>query len=62
MPARTGQLLDGFREYCILRLDAADNRVWPTLLRRLRLGDNLTAPLTAAQDQDLVELHLRRPG
>lgn len=49
-----GELLDGFREYCILRLNAADHRVWPTLVRRLRLGDNLIAPLTAAQDSDLV--------
>lgn len=49
-----GELLDGFREYLLLRLDAADNRVWPTLLRRLRLGDDPAAPLTAAQDAELV--------
>ncbi|HEX2904450.1 MAG TPA: helix-turn-helix domain-containing protein [Jatrophihabitans sp.] len=50
-----GALLDGFREYCILRLGTADHRVWPTLVRRLRIGDLVGEPLTPAQDADLVE-------
>lgn len=49
-----GALLDGFREYCILRLNAPDNRSWPTLLRRLKLGDAGPAILSDAQDADLV--------
>ena len=49
-----GRLLDGFREYCILRLNTADHRPWPTLVRRLRLGNDLTAELTSSQDADLV--------
>ncbi len=51
----SGRLLDGFREYCLLRLDAPDHRSWPTLLRRLRLGDTAASVLlTENQDADLV--------
>lgn len=49
-----GEMLDGFREYLILRLDRADGRVWPTLLRRLHLGDAASATLSADQEAELV--------
>jgi len=45
-----GALLDGFREYLMLRLGVLDRRPWPALLQRLRFGD---APAPVEED-DLV--------
>ena len=57
-----GDLLDGFREYLILRLNVADNRSWPTLLRRLRLGENADRVAVRDPGRRPGRVHLRRPG
>jgi excisionase family DNA binding protein len=52
-------MLDGFYEYCVLRLGRPDSRSWRSLVASLGLGaaysaDQATKPLTAPQDSRLV--------
>ncbi|GAB2923073.1 hypothetical protein GCM10027280_07700 [Micromonospora polyrhachis] len=46
-----GLVLDGFREFLVLKLDDGDNLTWWGLVERLVLDGNVGRPLNAADDQ-----------